>query len=256
MRTKITRRQTPEEKELHKKLSELAALEAELAQHELDLATIQGELRAFENRYLRIVGVRYTKLDEIEAQIAEALARINPKDNKAKEKAEQARYQAQESAHATGNIQEQKEPLRFKPSENLKKLYREIAKLIHPDLATDEEERARRQHLMAEVNRAYEEGNEERLRTILREWESSPESVKGEGIGTDLVRIIRKIAQVENRFHIIEIEIAELKESDLYKLKTKVEEAEKEKRDLLSEMAGQIDKQIADARKRMVEITR
>ena len=254
MKTKITRRHTPEEKELHKKLSELASLEAELAQHELDLATLQAELRTFENRYLRIVGVRYTKLDEIEAQIAEALARLNPKDNKAKEKAEKARYQAQESAHATGNIQEQKEPLRFKPSENLKKLYREVAKSIHPDLSTDEEERLRRQQLMAEANRAYEEGDEERLRAILREWESSPESVKGEGPGAELVRVIRKIAQVEERLRTIEVEIAQLKESDLYKLKIKVEEAEKERHDLLSEMAGQIDKQVADARKRMAGI--
>src|SRR3989304_4909645 len=180
MGTKITRRQTPEEKELHKKLSELASLEA---------------------------------------QIAEALARLNPKDNKAKEKAEQARYQAQESAHATGNIQEQKEPLRFKPSESLKKLYREVAKRIHPDLTTDEEERTRRQQLMVEANRAYEEGDEERLEAILREWESSPESVKGEGPGTDLVRAIRKIAQVEERLPTIETEIADFKRSDLYKLK-------------------------------------
>src|SRR3990172_5564597 len=256
MGTKITRRQTPEEKELHKKLSELATLEAELTQHELDLATIQGELRAFENRYLRVIGVRYAELDKIEAQIAEALARLNPKDNKAKERAEKARYQAQESAHATGNIQEQKESLKFKPSENLKKLYREVAKSIHPDLSTDEEERARRQQLMADANRAYEEGDEERLQAILREWESSPESVKGEGPGAELVRVIRKIAQVEERLPTIEIEIAQLKESDLYKLKIKAEEAEKERRDLLSEMAGQIDKQIADASKRLAEVTR
>jgi len=256
MGTKITRRQTPEEKELHKKLSELAALEVELAQHELDLATIQGELRAFENRYLRIVGVRYAELDKIEAQIAKTLARLNPKDNKAKEKAEQARYQAQESAHATGNIQEQKEPLRFKPSESLKKLYREVAKRIHPDLTTDEEERTRRQHLMAEANRAYEEGDEERLEAILREWESSPESVKGEGPGTDLVRAIRKIAQVEERLPTIETEITQLKESDLYKLKTKVEDAEKEGRDLLADMANQLDKQIADASKHLAQVTR
>ena len=254
MGTKITRRQTPEEKELHKKLSELASLEAELAQHELDLATLQGELHAFENRYLRIVGVRYTKLDEIEAQIAEALARLNPKDSKAKKQAAEARTKAQESAQATDNIQEPKQQNQFKPSESLKKLYREVAKRIHPDLATDEEERTRRQQLMVEANRAYEEGDEERLEAILREWESSPESVKGEGPGAELVRVIRKIAQVEERLPTIEIEIAQLKESDLYKLKIKAEEAEKERRDLLSEMAGQIDKQIADASKRLAEI--
>ena len=218
------------------------------------MATLHAELRTFENRYLRIVGVRYTELDEIEAQIAEALAHLNPKDNKAREKAEKARYRAQESSHATGNIQEQKEPLRFKPSENLKKLYREVAKLIHPDLATDEEERLRRQQLMAEANRAYEEGDEERLRAILQEWESSPESVKGAGTIADLVRVIRKISQVEERLRTIEIEITQLKESDLYKLKIKVEVVEKERHDLLSEMAGQIDKQIADARKRLAEI--
>jgi len=254
--TKITQRQTPEEKELNKKLSELAALESELAQRELDLATLQAELRTFERRYLSIVGVRYTELDEIEAKTAEALARLNPKDSKAQEQATQARTQAQESAHATSNVKDTEQPYKFKPSEGLKKLYREVAKRIHPDLATDEEERIRRQQLMAEANQAYEEGDEERLKDILREWESSPESVKGEGIGTDLVRIIRKIAQVEERFRTIEIEITQLKGSDLCKLKTKVEEAEKEKRNLLIEMANQLDKQIADASEHLAGVTR
>lgn len=250
----ITRRETPEERELSKQLSELAALESQLAQRELDLASLRAELHTFERRYLGIVGVRYTQLDEIEAQIAEAQARLNPQNDKAQEQATKARTQAQESAQATGNIQEQKESVRFKPSENLKRLYWEVAKCIHPDLAIIEEERIRRHGLMAEANRAYEEGDEERLRVILQEWESSPESVKGDGLGSELVRVIRKIAQVEERLRAIEIEVAQLRESNLYKLITKVEEARKEKRDLLAEMATQLDKQIADARKRLDEI--
>jgi len=51
----------------------------------------------------------------------------------------------------------------FTPSENLKKLYREVAKRVHPDLATEESERQRRHELMAEANRAYAEGDEARL---------------------------------------------------------------------------------------------
>ena len=70
----LTKWQTPEEQELSRKLAELATLEATLAQRELDLATLQAELHAFERRYLRTAGARYAELDEIEAQIAEALA--------------------------------------------------------------------------------------------------------------------------------------------------------------------------------------
>jgi len=105
----------------------------------------------------------------------------------------------------------------FLPSENLKKLYREVAKRIHPDLATDESERQRRHELMTEANRAFAEGDAARLEAILRDWESSPESVKGEGPGAELVRVIRKIAQVEDRLKAIDAEIARLEESDLYR---------------------------------------
>jgi len=56
-------RQTPEERELERKKSQLVELETELGQRELDLATLQAELRVFESTYLRIVGSRYAELD-------------------------------------------------------------------------------------------------------------------------------------------------------------------------------------------------
>jgi len=246
------RRQTPEERELEKKRAELAAPEAKLAQRELDLATLKAELHVFERRYLHVAGARYAELDEIMAQIAEAEARRNPKDEKAQERAAEARAQAEESAQAAGSTHEQQEPPRkFKPSDALKKLFRELAKLIHPDYATDEKERERRHRIMAEANQAYEDGDEERLRALLHDWESSPESVEGEGLGAELIRIIRKIAQVEERLSAIEAEIKELKASELYQLKTKVEEVEGDGRDLLAEMAAQVDEEIAEARERL-----
>lgn len=234
------RRSTPEEQELEKKKAELALFEAELTERELDLATLRAELVAFEARYLREVGVLYADLDEIEAQIAEAQARLRPRDQKAQEEAACARTQAEESAETAKAIQEPKP----KPTESLKKLFREVAKRIHPDLATNEEDRARRQKLMAEANRAYEEGDEAKLQAILQEWETSPESVEGEGVGPDLVRVIRKMAQVERRLGDIETEITQIEASDLYKLKARVEEGENEGRDLLAELASQVERQI------------
>lgn len=255
MSTDLTRKQTPEERELESKRAQLAVLEAELAQHELDLATLKAELQTFEARYLCEVGVLYAELDEIEAEIAEAQAHLNPQDQQAQEQAAKARAQAQESAQAAGAAQKPGEQKKFTAPESLKKLYREIAKSIHPDLATDEADRARRQKLMAEANQAYVEGDEARLQSILREWESSPESVKGEGVGAELIRVIRKVAQVEERLRVIKHEIADLKVSDLHQLKARVEEAENEGRELLAEMASQVKQQIAEARRRLAEIS-
>ena len=50
--TMLARTETPEERELAKKTA-LTALEGQLAERELDLATLEAEIRAFEARYLR-----------------------------------------------------------------------------------------------------------------------------------------------------------------------------------------------------------
>ena len=150
----------PEERELENKKAELASLEAELVQRELDFATLRTELRSVESRYLGTVGLLYAELDQIEAQIAEAEARRRPSDVGAQDHATRARTQAEESAQTARTAGESKS----KPTESLKKLFREVAKRIHPDLATNDDDRARRQKLMAEANRAYEEGDENSAR--------------------------------------------------------------------------------------------
>lgn len=247
----VSRRLTPEERELEKKRAELVALETTLADRELELATVKADLRAFEVRYLRIVGARLAELDQIEAQIAEAEARRRPTDSTAQERAERARAQAENSAREAGAAAEPRRAPDFKPSEDLKRLYREAAKRLHPDLATDPGDRDRRTRLIAEANKAYEEGDAARLKAILEEWESSPESVKGEGPGAELVRVIRKIAQVEARLRAIQLEATQLRETELHQLTVKVDGASQEGQDLLAEMASQVDHRIADARRHL-----
>jgi len=254
MKNEIAKRETPEERELRKKLAELAELEGRLGEKELELATFKAELNAFEAMYMRIVGVKYAELDEIEANIAESKLRENPTDKIAQEEATQARARAGESREATGQVEKAFE--KFIPSDTLKKLYREVAKRIHPDLAEDDDERLKREELMAKANRAYQERDSEKLRAILAEWEDSPEFVIGKGAGAELVRLIRKIAQVEGRLRTIELEMAQLKQPDLYELKKKVEKFEIQGRDLLSEMAAKVEEEISEAKKRLFRVTK
>jgi hypothetical protein len=84
--------------------------------------------------------------------------------------------------------------------------------------------------------------------------DTSSEAVHRDSVGARLVRTIRKIAQVEERMKAIKTEIDSFKETELYELKTKVEAALEDGRDLLAEMADQIGQQIEDARKRMKEV--
>jgi hypothetical protein len=252
--SEIAHARAPEEKELNKKLEELRLLETELADRELELATLRGDLQAVEARYMRIVGARYAELDEIEARIAEALAERTSADAPVREQAARARAQAYESARAAHEASWPESREKFKPSGRLKELYREVAKRMHPDLTTDEEERARRNQWMAEANKAYEEGDEARLEEILADWQSRPEAVEGDSVGARLVRVIRKIAQAEGRLAAIESETANLRVSDLFKLKAAIEQAKEEGRDLLAEMASRIDMQIVDARNRLAEV--
>lgn len=250
----LTLRQTPEQLELERKQRELAELEAQLLDSELELTTLRAALRDFETLYLQIVGSRYVELDVIEAEIAELQARFYPSDLKAQENATKTRIQAQESAQETSEIIKRVGQSRFSLSEQVKKLYRELAKHIHPDLTTDENERSRRQYLMAEANQAYTEGDEKRLQSILSDWVNSPESVRGDGIAAELVRIIRKMAQVQNRLLVIETEIQQLRQSDLFKLKAKASEFIEQDRNLLSEMATTVENQISEAKLRLKQL--
>src|SRR6185437_2178462 len=132
------------------------------------------------------------------------------------------------------------------PSERLRILYRHAAKRLHPDLAGNDEERSSRERLMTEVNQAYEEADEERIRAVLDSWEASPESVVGNDVVGQLVRVIRQIARVRARLQAVTHEMDLLAHIELYLLKQEVDEAEKRGRNLLAEMACGLDTQILD----------
>jgi len=245
----------PEDQELARKVEEQAMLEAELAERELRAANLRAELGAFERRYLHFVGSRYAELDEWQARLAERRAEDRPGNQRAQQAAGEARARAEETKSAAGENSSQ-EPHAFTSTPEMKRLYREVAKRIHPDLTSDRNDRTRRQHLMAEANRAYERGDQDRLVKILTEYEHSPEAVEGEGPGAELIRVIRRVSQARSRLAEIEAEMQELLRSDLQQLKLRVDEAEKSGYDILKQMTAKVDQQIAAAKLALERNTR
>jgi hypothetical protein len=249
---------TPEEEELEHKNARLADLEAQLAERELELATARADLAHFEKRYLHTIGRRYALLDELKANLAEARARQQPHNPEARAQSDQARATAQESARAAGTehpeaalLEDAASPGKPKHPESLRNLYRQAARLLHPDLTLDGDEKAKRHLLMAELNDAYQRGDEDRIRAILRDWHASPDNVPGDGPGAELVRAIRKIAQAEKRLQAIAAELDQLRQGQLFQLKLQVEETHANGRDLLQDLATQLDREIAQARQEL-----
>ena len=234
MPTDLVRNQTPEEIELLRKREELKAVRAELAERELELADLRAQLKNFEGRYLRQVGVLYADLDRWEARFAELEAsRSGTADSH--NRAEQARKRAEESEEAAAGAALRSNQL--PPTPELRNLFREVAKRVHPDFAKDQTDREQRNILMAQANEAYRNGDAETLRRILEDYDPNNESIRGEAVDSELARITLQIAEARKNIEGIEQKIAALHDSEIARLLQNVENAERESRDLLMELA-------------------
>ena len=229
--------------------TEFESLSKKLAEKELELATLEIELSFFEKRYARTVGILLAELDILEREIARELLRLHPEEQY-RQGFYRAEKKARDSQEAVNEKTKQEEKQAYIPTEEIKKLYRKVAKTIHPDLSVNEAERAFRTVLMARANAAYKIGDKAALEQILYEWEHrDEESFFQEEEPKEADQLERKIAQIKHRLKEIEIRIGEVKRSDLYQLLLKVERADREGRDLLGDMARDLQGQILEANK-------
>src|SRR5215510_5325593 len=226
--------QLSEEQALRKRREELAEVERELVERESELANLQSGLRAFEARYLGAVGERYDELSRIEKEIAKSQGLEFDGDDSIS--------LADDEVGCGQN--------RFH-SERLKKLYREVARKFHPDLSSCPQERQHRHQLMVEVNRAYETGSEDRLQELLEAGEGLEKIETGGAMSTEMILLVRRTAEAKHRLAQIESEIEEIKASETYKLKLRVENAEAMGVDLFADLIAQVDRQIKKARNRL-----
>jgi hypothetical protein len=97
------------------------------------------------------------------------------KKSYAREQARRARLKGEKSARAAGreagDAARDDAARKAKRAESLDKLYRQAAKLLHPDLSLDANEKQKRHRLMAELNDAYAQCDEDRIHAIIRQWQ-------------------------------------------------------------------------------------
>jgi hypothetical protein len=250
MRADLARRQSPTEAALLRRREELAAVRSALAEHELALADLRAELKTFEGRYLRQVGVLYAELDDWEARIAEREVEMYDSDA-ARQRAEAARRRAEETHEAAFGAAEAARAV--EPTADLRSLFREVARRVHPDFARNAADHAHHTRLMARANKAYARGDADALQRILDDFhEENSTSAEDqldddENAAAELARLDRQIAHAQRDIAAIEEELRSLPQNEIAQLKVDAEAASLQGRDLLAELAATLRERLADA---------
>ncbi|MFB6959468.1 hypothetical protein ACFCYB_21180 [Streptomyces sp. NPDC056309] len=168
------------------------AAEQALIEYEIAVETFRVEVENFARLHEQRLGPLYARLEELKALTAEARAARtgDPEDLR---KAREARADLQpipgveELLHgwmdsdglypeAVAMLTDEpvRPPQRVRPSEEARRLYRELARKAHPDLAQEDDERQRREEFLTRVNAAYARGAEDELRELGAEWAAGP----------------------------------------------------------------------------------
>ncbi|MCJ1678642.1 J domain-containing protein [Streptomyces sp. APSN-46.1] len=168
------------------------AAEQALIEFEIAVETFRVEVENFSRLHHQKLGPMYSRLDELDALIAEAKAARtgDPEDLR---RAREARSLVMpmpgveelfhdwldsdgisDDAAAMLTERSVRPPERVRPTEEVRRLYRDLVRQAHPDLAQDEAERTRRDAFIARVNAAYGRGDERLLRELAQEWATGP----------------------------------------------------------------------------------
>ncbi|ARX84982.1 MULTISPECIES: J domain-containing protein [Streptomyces] len=244
------------------------AAEQALIEYEIAVETFRVEVENFSRLHHQKLGPMYARLDELDALIAEAVAARSgdPEDLR---KADEARARVlpmpavEELFHgwmdgdglfpeAAAMLTEQpvRPPQRVRPSDEVRKLYRDLVRKAHPDLAQDEKERERRDEFITRVNAAYGRGDEALLRELLAEWAAGP--VPEELRPTPSEELYARLEWLARRKELLSVVARELEESAIGSmLKLAPDDPDR----LLEEIAEQLLAQVAEREAELERLT-
>jgi chromosome segregation ATPase len=246
------------EEELAHLRREVGALEVELVEREAELAEVRAGLHAFQLEYEAQVGHRMDVLAATEAQIARCREQIQRYRVRGAGRSPLARrdYIPVDEQYRQAWEEPQAPPPASPTSQvgpaarvQIKALYRQLCRRFHPDLTQDPAERAWRTEIMAAVNTAYEASSLAELEALAQK----PDHKTAKGIVDEERRdaLLEKRRQIQRRLQEVERELRDLMHGQMMDLSLEVKFARQRGRDLLGEMAAQVER---DLERKRVEL--
>ena len=217
--------------------AELARMRDRLAEIEAEYAMLEAELAVFQADYTREVVTVLAQLHDVESRI---LALTGDSAG-----AGEARERARRTTAAATTLAPPPEPV---PPASLKRLFRDAAKRMHPDLAPTEEARAHAEAFMKRLNAAYRAGDAEAIADLLRQWDGSPFAPGSEDDGA------RRVAAVQAAVARAQRRLDELRDSELARMMERAMASAAAGEDHIATLRHHAGLALADARARLAAL--
>ncbi|MGW1772264.1 J domain-containing protein [Streptomyces sp. NPDC002104] len=239
------------------------AAEQALIEFEIAVETFRVEVENFSRLHHQKLGPMYSRLDELDALIAEAKA-AKTGDAEDLRRAREARSLVMpmpgvdelfhdwldsdgmsDDASAMLTDRAVRPPERVRPSEEVRRLYRELVRQAHPDLAQDEAERERRDEFIARVNAAYGRGEEQVLRELAEEWAAGP--APAEQRLSESEELYERLEWLSRRKELLSVVARDLEESAIGSmLRMAPEDPDRLLEEIAEQLLGDVEKREAE----------
>lgn len=224
----------------------------ELIEAEAELADRRADIEAFEFEYEATVGVHLLHLERINAELNDYLDRIKMRRNEkifgTSYRSVEDQYQKTWHSPPTTRPPKKKVAVSENTEAQIKKLYRQLARRYHPDLAADDAERDYRTEMMTAVNDAYAARSFAELLALAKELSGHGQTGSSDKRETavDMIQALEEeLTRCQRRLRQIELNMQSLYTHPLVELSTEVKFGKQKGRDILAEMAKETERQIA-----------